>query len=139
MSLARNKICLQCILYTSPHQRIRMASTRNKNTRNNYAIELNKSIHTQDYLLTPDYGQVQNTAYPGNGLGAARIPRTQMSSNPIDIETFLFGIGASDLTKDVPVLNADLTCLPTHDIFKNTEPVLAPQIVASVTQRPQFK
>lgn len=127
------------ILYTPPHQRTRMASTRNKNTRNNYAIELNKSIHTQEYLLTPEYGQAQNTACPGNGLGAARIPRTQMSGNPIDIETFLFGIGASDLTKDVPVLNADLTCLPTHDIFKNPDPVLAPTIVASVTQRPQFK
>ena len=115
-----------------------MASTRNKNTRNNYAIELNKSIHTQEYLLTEDYGQSKATACPGNGLGGAHIPRTQMSSNPIDIETFLFGIGSSDLTKDVPVLNADLKCLPTHDIFKKEPTVVPNKFKPDMSQRPQF-
>jgi hypothetical protein len=116
-----------------------MASTRNKNTRNNYALELNKSIHTQEYLLTGDYGESNTTVCPGNGLGAARIPRTQMSSNPIEIETFLFGIGSSDLTKDVPALNADLKCLPTHDIFKKEPTVVPNKFSPNMSQRPQFR
>jgi hypothetical protein len=115
-----------------------MASTRNKNTRNNYAIELNKSIHTQEYLLLGEYAQSSSTSCPGNGLGGAHLPRTQMSNNPIDIETFLFGIGSSDLTKDVPVLNAELKCLPTYDIFKKPTTVVPQNFVANVTQRPQF-
>jgi hypothetical protein len=116
-----------------------MASTRNKNTRNNYALELNKSIHTQEYLLTGDYAQSTATACPGNGLGVAHIPRSQMSNNPVEIENFLFGIGSSDLTKDVPVLNADLKCLPTHDIFTKAPTVVSQKFVSNNTQRPQFK
>ena len=116
-----------------------MASTRNKNTRNNYAIELNKSINTQEYLLTEDYGKSNATACPGNGLGGAHIPRSQMSGNPIDIETFLFGIGSSDLTKDVPVLNADLKCLPTKDIFKKEPTVVPHDFKPDMSQRPQFR
>ena len=116
-----------------------MASTRNKNTRNNYAIELNKSIHTQEYLLAGDYAQSTTTACPGNGLGGANIPRTHMSNNPIEIENFLFGIGSSDLTKDVKVLDADLKCLPTYDIFTNAPTVVPQKFVPNNTQRPQFK
>ena len=116
-----------------------MASTRNKNTRNDYAIELNKSIHTQEYLLTGDYAQSNATACPGNGLGGAHLPRAQMSHNPIDIETFLFGIGSTDLTKDVPVLDANLKCLPTHDIFAKAPTVVPHKFVSNTTQRPQFK
>lgn len=116
-----------------------MASTRNKNTRNNYALELNKSIHTQEYLLTGDYAQSNITACPGNGLGGAHIPRSQMSNNPLDIENFLFGIGSSDLTKDAPVLNADLKCLPTHDIFMKEPTIVPNKFISNNTQRPQFK
>ena len=116
-----------------------MASTRNKNTRNDYALELNKSIHTQEYLLAGDYAQSNTTACPGNGLGGAHIPRSQMSSNPIVIETFLFGIGSSDLTKDVPVLDANLKCLPTHDIYAKAPTVVPEKFVSNTTQRPQFK
>ena len=46
-----------------------MASTRNKNTRGNYAMELNRSIGRQDYLLNEQYGIASNTYNPGNGLG----------------------------------------------------------------------
>jgi hypothetical protein len=116
-----------------------MASTRNKNTRNDYAIELNKSIHTQEYLLAGDYAQSSTTSCPGNGLGGAHIPRAQMSHNPIDIETFLFGIGSTDLTKDVPVLDAKLKCLPTYDIFSNAPTVVPHKFVDNITQRPHFK
>ena len=116
-----------------------MASTRNKNTRNNYALELNKSIHTQEYVLAGDYAQSNATACPGNGLVGAYIPRTQMSNNPIEIETFLFGIGSSDLTKDAPVLNPDLKCLPTHDIFIKEPTIVPNKFISNNTQRPQFK
>ena len=116
-----------------------MASTRNKNTRNDYELELNKSIHTQEYLLAGDYAQPTTTTCPGNGLGGAHIPRSQMSHNPIDIETFLFGIGSSDLTKDAPILDASLKCLPTTDIFAKAPTVVSEKFVSNTTQRPQFK
>lgn len=113
-----------------------MASTRNKNTRNNYAQELNKSIHTHEYLMNGQYAQAPTTMYPGNGLGNAQLPSTQLASNPIEIESFLFGIGASDLTKDVPVLTPQMLSLQTRNIFIKPEVIVPPKFVASDTQRP---
>ena len=46
-----------------------MASTRNKNTRGNYVIELNRNIQSQDYLLNKEYSEPVKTMCPGNGLG----------------------------------------------------------------------
>ena len=117
-----------------------MASTRNKNTRNNYAIELNQSIHTQDYLLADGYAQPAATMFPGNGLaGGAQIPRTQMANNPIEIESFLFGIGSTDLTKDVPTLTPETICLPTKDLYKSPAVVVPLPFAANGAQRPQFR
>ena len=57
-----------------------MASTRNKNTRGNYALELNRSIHTQDYLLNKEYGEAKQTNQP-EWFGES-TPRQEMSANP---------------------------------------------------------
>ena len=38
-----------------------MASTRNKNTRGNYVIELNRNIQSQDYLLNKEYSEPVKT------------------------------------------------------------------------------
>jgi hypothetical protein len=113
-----------------------MASTRNKNTRNNYALELNKNIHEQNYLLNPEYGIAQPTQLPGNGLGNAQLPKTELSSNPIEIESFLFGIGATDLTKKVPVLTPELKELSVNNIYEKQPTIVPPNFVASTDNRP---
>lgn len=113
-----------------------MASTRNKNTRGNYALELNRSIHTQDYLLTKDYGEAKQTNQPGNGLGVAQLPRHEMSSNPIEIESFLRGIGSTDLTKPVQTLDAQLKCMPQLDLFRYPSVIVPEKFQAQTDQRP---
>jgi hypothetical protein len=117
-----------------------MASTRNKNTVNNYLLELNQSIQSQDYSLYKDYGQSQETCYAGNGVGNPQLPKTQLSANPVEIESFLFGIGTTDLTKPQPItLDADLKCLPSLGIYKNPTPVVAKPFVPKQTERPLRK
>lgn len=116
-----------------------MASTRNKNTRGNYVIELNRNIQSQDYLLNKEYSEPVKTMCPGNGLGGSYIPRTQMSENPIEIESFLFGIGSTNLTKqEPPAFDANLKCLPTNNLFTMPEVVVPKKFVANTNQRPQF-
>jgi hypothetical protein len=115
---------------------IDMASTRNKNTRGNYALELNKSIHMQEYMLHTDYGEKDVTFRPGDGLGGARLPSTHLSSNPVEIESFLLGIGSSDLTKPTAVLSPDLKCLPQIDLFKKRGIVMPDPFYAQTDQRP---
>jgi hypothetical protein len=113
-----------------------MASTRNKNTRVNYAMELNKSIHMQEYMLHTDYGEKEVTYLPGIGFGGAQMPSTQLSSNPVEIESFLLGIGSSDLTKPTAVLTPELTCLPHIDLFKQRSIVMPDPFYAQADQRP---
>lgn len=113
-----------------------MASTRNKNTRGNYTMELNKSINTQDYLISPQYGVAETTFNPGNGLGGARLPQTHLATNAIDIESFLRGTGLTNLTKAEEIFTADLTCVQNLNIYQR-EPVLIPErFVAQTDQRP---
>jgi hypothetical protein len=113
-----------------------MASTRNKNTRGNYALELNRSIHTQDYLLNKEYGVAKQTNQPGNGLGGAHLPRQEMSANPIEIESFLRGIGSTNLTKSVQILEPELKCNPQLDLFRYPSVIVPEKFQAQTDQRP---
>ena len=94
-----------------------MASTRNKNTRGNYAMELNRSIGRQDYLLNEQYGIASNTYNPGNGLGGAHLPQSHLANNAVDIESFLRGTGTTDLTKPQQSFTADLKCVQNINIY----------------------
>lgn len=116
-----------------------MASTRNKNTRNNYALELNRSIHTTENRLLTESSIHDKTVLPGNGVGIAQMPRESLSTNPVDIESHLFGIGLSDLTKPVIKFDANLSTLPTRHIYIRPDMMKAEQFTPSVTERPLRK
>ncbi len=113
-----------------------MASTRNKNTRGNYALELNQCINSQDYLLNKKYGEAAQTNQPGNGIGCAQLPRDHLSGNPIEIESFLRGIGSTDLTKPVQELTPDLKCMQQLDLFRAPQVILPTPFQAQTDQRP---
>jgi hypothetical protein len=85
-----------------------MASTRNKNTTGNYKLEqwsLEQNRIHQNYKHSPN-GQAYTTHFAGNGLIGGWMPRTELSHNPIDIESFLRGTGSTNLVepKSDPVL-----------------------------------
>lgn len=81
-----------------------MASCRNKNTIGDYHLQQRNYALSQNYTLYEhsQYGTAAHTAMPGNGLMPGAIPWTQLSSNPADTESFLFGIGSTNLTKPRP-------------------------------------
>jgi hypothetical protein len=114
-----------------------MASTRNKNTRGDYAMELNRSINSQNYLLTQEYGVASNTYNPGNGLGGAHLPQDHLANNAIDIESFLRGTGTTDLTKPEQSFTADLKCVQNINIYQRKPVIVPEQFRAQTDQRPQ--
>jgi hypothetical protein len=76
-----------------------MASTRNKNTLGNYALEQRQLSGIREnivYQNAPN-GEAYRTEWAGPGLIQGWAPRTQLSGNPIDTESFLFGIGSTNL------------------------------------------
>lgn len=113
-----------------------MASTRNKNTRGNYAMELNQSVNSQNYLLNEQYGTATNTYNPGNGLGGAHLPQNKLANNAVDIESFLRGTGTTDLTKPEQSFTADLKCVQNLNIYQRQAVIMPEQFKAQTDQRP---
>jgi hypothetical protein len=115
-----------------------MASTRNKNTPGNYCLEQREYAGSANYNLYKNsaHGTAYTTKLPGNGMNPAQIPWNQMSSNAPDIESFLFGIGSTNLVNPAPTFVPRLTTLASSNLFEKT-PVLVPEpLVIEKNQRP---
>jgi len=79
-----------------------MASTNKKNSIGNYSLEqysLKKQNEYKLYGNAPN-GRAINTHFAGNGLLGGRVAPTELSYHSADIESFLRGVGSSNLVTD---------------------------------------
>ena len=118
-----------------------MASTRNKNTRINYEIEQRNFDLANRYTFNPNsaYGLASNTNQPGLGLNPAQIPRSQLSQNPINIESYLFGIDSTNLVKPRTYEEPQLKQLESVQIIDRLPMVMPQPLVIEKNQRPLRK
>ena len=81
-----------------------MASTRNINTPGNYKLEEQKNCQHEKYTLyqNSSYGQAYNPKLAGIGLLPGQVPWNQLSNNPVNTESFLFGINSTNLVNPEP-------------------------------------
>jgi hypothetical protein len=82
-----------------------MASTRNRNTPGNYTAEqqINHISHNYySYESAPHYGVASETHFAGNGLVGMKTAHRNLSNNYCDVESFLFGIGSTNLVSPQP-------------------------------------
>ena len=101
-----------------------MASTRNKNTIGDYNLEQKSFQSSEQYALykNSQYGAAYNTRWCGNGLLPAQIPWTNLSHNSCDIESFLMGIGSTNLTKPRPApFKPELKSFGSANIYETKE------------------
>ena len=113
-----------------------MASTRNRNTRGNYSMEQWSYGKQNAYSTDRDYAFAPTTLLPGDGLLGARIPETELAGNPKDIESFLFGIGSTNLVEPVAPVQPQLKFVPSLAVM-NKVPLLMPKdLVLQNNQRP---
>jgi hypothetical protein len=115
-----------------------MASTRNKNTAGNYCLDQrqNKGIESWQLYANGAYGEAYDTKLPGNGLNPGQLPWNTLSHNSADIESFLFGINATNLVKPAGPLKPELKQLNSADVFKSAPIIMPiPQAIAK-NQRP---
>jgi len=76
-----------------------MASTRNKNTRDDYALEqwsYRQGLQYPTYIHS-SYGRPVESMYAGNGLVGGKIMASELCANHNDVESFLFGIDSTNL------------------------------------------
>jgi hypothetical protein len=115
-----------------------MASTRNINTMGNYYLEEKQYQHSRHYTLYPNsqYGSAYSTNLPGNGLNPGQIYGGKFSQNPIEIESFLFGINSTNLVNPQEPLTPELKNLSNVNVFES-QPIIMPKpLVIEKGQRP---
>ena len=117
-----------------------MASTRNKNYIGNYCLEQKQFSDSAQYTLyaNSQYGSAYDTMMPGNGVNPGQIPWTSLSHNAVQIESFLFGINATNLVHPAPHhITPELKQLGTVNFFEKSQTTLVPQpLIIEKNQRP---
>ena len=114
-----------------------MASTSNKNTPGNYLQEQKSYKQQLDYSTNKEYGVLDPTYRAGKGLIQGHLPDTELAKNPKDIESWLFGIGSTNLVTPQGSLNAEVRNIPALSIVDREPPLVMPQdLVIPGDQRP---
>jgi hypothetical protein len=117
-----------------------MAATRNKNTPGNYAAEryASERINRELMYVHAANGQAIQTNYPGDGLLQGRIAGRDLAKNDCDIESFLFGIGSSNL--ETPKQHIPPEIIPLQSVsFTRKIPMVVPaNLGIEMNQRPMY-
>lgn len=116
-----------------------MASTRNRNTPGDYALEQRSNTLNHDYMSydkSAFYGTVGNTYLPGNGLVGMKTAGMNLSANAADIESQLFGIGSTNLVSPQRPIAPDVYQLKSLNIADRTPLILSDKFSPAPNQRP---
>jgi len=116
-----------------------MTSTRNKNTEGNYKLEQYQLLGQSNYIHYETYGKPAETLFAGNGLLCGRVGSMALSNNSCDIESYLYGIGSTNLVSpyEKPVL--DIKHLNSLNICEKREILLPQPLVVEHNQRHLFR
>jgi len=115
-----------------------MASTRNKNTPENYAAErweLERQVSYRDYVHAGN-GRPIESMFSGDGLLMGRIVPTELSTNTVDIESFLYGVGSTNLVQPLPPVYASLKPLKSLSMIDKTPLIMPENLAIEPYQRP---
>lgn len=116
-----------------------MASTRNKNSKNDYFIEQKSYREGTSYNLYEhsQHGRPETTVLPDFGLNSARMGRFELNSNSVNIESQLFGVGSSNLVNPKKEISASTTHVPHGSIHTFDHFTIMPEpLVIEKGQRP---
>ena len=114
-----------------------MASTRNRNTHNDYKLEtrLNESFH--DYRVYSGYGVNKQPAYFIDGI-IGNMHSSNFTSNSVDVESMLRGIRATDLEGESFKVNPEYKKIKELSYFERVPLYLPEPFIHSTTERPNY-
>ena len=114
-----------------------MASTRNNNTRSNYCLQQRGYNLALGYDLYKYKRISPDTRFPCFGINVGSVPNTQLSCNPVNTESFLYGINSTNLVRPAPKFTTIVKCQPGIEFFNRPQAYLPPPLVVPNCQRPQ--
>lgn len=104
-----------------------MASTSNKNTPGNYQAEQRAFVQQLQYSTNKEYAFASPTYKSGLGLNPGQLPNTELAKNPNDIESWLFGIGSTNLVNPQTSLQAEVRNIPELSMIDRPVPLIMPK------------
>lgn len=116
-----------------------MASTRNKNTSENYKIEKQEQRLQTDFLINNNFSNNDRTCFPDFGLNPSQLPREQLGKNSVEVESSLFGINATNLENPRAPLKDQQVNMDYVRFFDKPELIMPGDLVLEGNQRPLRK
>ena len=113
-----------------------MASTRTKNTQGEYLLQQRQHENIINNSVSPFRNYAYDNALPAVGILTGHMPHNAIASNGIQIESQLFGIGATDLTKSRPIENPQNYHRREQSFFERPSLMLPDPLVIRKGQRP---
>ena len=97
-------------------------------------MNISKSLHNLEFYNGPN-GHAYDPALPAL-YRISHMPADNLSNNPIDIESSLFGIGSNNLVNPAPKVVPSLKSLPTVSFFDRQKVILPKHVNQDNSQRP---
>jgi len=117
-----------------------MASTRNKNTPGNYALEKNQYIRRHEEIMYPHapQGQAHTQNFAGNGLLMGRMGGRVLASNDTDIESALWGVGSTNLENPLPKVEPLINTHKSLNVIDRIPVFMPSPHVPETNHRPMY-
>jgi len=115
-----------------------MASTSNKNTPGNYCLQQRAFADSLKYneYVNSQYGHAYRPGIPCLGITPSHMPRDTLSSNPVAIESALFGINSTNLVDPQKPVVPELKTVPSVSYFDRVPLIMPQPLVPQEQQRP---
>jgi len=117
-----------------------MSSTRSRNTPGNYCLESRQFKEFENYTLYKYSagGYAYDTKIAGDGVLQGPMPWDKLSYNAPDVESFLFGIGTSNLVNPMKSFRPELAQNSSQNFFQKSQVYIPDPLVVEKNQRPGY-
>jgi hypothetical protein len=113
-----------------------MASTRNKNMKNDYYLEQRENKHILDNRVYIHRKYAFENRLPCAGINVGYRPNDVLSLNATDIESQLYGINSTNLVQEKSPLVARLKKEDSISFFERMQTYIPEPLVVEKNQRP---
>lgn len=113
-----------------------MSSTRNKNTRGNYALE--QRINNNYLEHYTNHGKHTEPMYAGDGLLYGSIRPQELLWNACDVESSLYGIGSTNLVEQQPEIIPKQKNLSSLNIIDKLPIIVPTPLKINNNERPRW-
>ena len=115
-----------------------MTDTRNVNCAADYCLQQRAYAKSRQHVFYNHgpFGHAAHVAIPCVGITPSHMPWNTLSSNPVEIESALFGINSVNLVDPQPPVVPKLHSVPEVAFFNRMPMILPDPLVVDRDQRP---